>query len=135
MNQRANRSIFRSNPRKGNTDIPASSMKHHKISKRKNGRCSDHPQAGPTISPREQSKSLVCPICGGWIIVEHSMEFYHRRFLKKCLNCGRILTNPFISEDAPASLTGRRLPPPSPKPVKLDCTFLLRLQNYQKDEI
>ncbi len=51
-----------------------------------------------------------CPYCGGWIIVEWVMDFYHPQTLQKCLNCGRILVNPFLP------LTVRHLPPLPPVP-------------------
>lgn len=37
-----------------------------------------------------------CPYCGGWVIFERVMDFYSRQTLQKCLNCGRILVNPFL---------------------------------------
>lgn len=134
MSQHTKTSRRRLKPSKTAIHPLPSPMKNTTKAKRKNGKCLDTHQAAPIIPPQDNSKSLECPICGGWIIVEHSMEFYHRGFLKKCLNCGRILNNPFLSRDAPASLTARCQPPPFPQPVKLDCTFLLRLQHHQKNE-
>ncbi len=65
-----------------------------------------------------------CPYCGGWIIVEKVMDFYNQQALTKCLNCGRILVNPFLSS------TIRHPSPIQPtrfvsSPIKLSSNYFL----------
>lgn len=75
------------------------------------------------ITPLNQSASH-CPNCGGWIIVERVLDFYSRQTLQKCLNCGRILVNPFLPMNLAQSI-GKQTSQSEPHPNKLDSTYFL----------
>ena len=63
-----------------------------------------------------------CPHCGGWIIVERVMDFYSHQTLQKCLNCGRILVNPFL----PMNIAH----PPGMRPLQRESNLIKLASTY-----